>query len=75
MFDLQSAPVEIVMKTPDNIGAEAILEVFLPAATLATDRLEVLQADDESLSITKRDALHFGQQPVHVYVLDPETNE
>jgi hypothetical protein len=45
------------------------------AATLAADRLEVVQADDESLSITRRDALRFDQQPVHVFVLDPEADQ
>jgi hypothetical protein len=48
---------------------------IIHAATLDTDRLEVVQADDENLSTTKRDALHFDQQPVHVYVLDPETDQ
>ncbi len=43
-------------------------------ATLATDRLEVVQADDESLSITRRDALLFDREPIHVFVLDPEAD-
>jgi hypothetical protein len=48
---------------------------IIHAATIATDHLEVVQADDESLSISKRDALLFDQRPVHVFVLDPEADQ
>jgi hypothetical protein len=44
-------------------------------ATLPTDRLQVVQTDDQQLWLYPPDVLVFGQQPVHVFTLEPQTDE
>lgn len=44
-------------------------------ATLTTDRLEIVQTDDRQLWLHPSDVLVFNQPSVHVFALEPQTDE
>lgn len=48
---------------------------IVQVATLPTDRLEVVQTDDRQLWLHPLDVLVFKQRPIHVFTLEPQTDD
>jgi len=48
---------------------------IVQVATLPTDRLEVVQTDDRQLWLHPSDVLVFDHQTIHVFTLEPQTDE
>ena len=60
---------------PDIFREGSLPELnIVKVATLHTDSVDIVQADWDELKWVKRDRLTFNGQPVHIYVLDPDTD-
>ncbi len=60
---------------PESFREGSLPELnIIKVATLETDSLDIVQADWDELTWAKRDRLTFNGQPVHIFVLDPDTD-
>jgi hypothetical protein len=60
---------------PESFRESSVPQLnIVKVATLDTDALDIVQADWDDLTWTKRDRLTFNGQPVHMFVLDPDTD-